>query len=82
MTKGKHTVDYEAPASSMTMRDHFAAAIQFPDEIGAKEATVLMGEPPVRNEHGYDMQATQWWATAEAKRRYMLADAMIRVRNV
>lgn len=74
--------DYYAPASFMTLRDHFAAAIQFPDEIGAKEATVLMGEPPVRNEHGYDMQAAQWWATAEAKRRYMLADAMIRVRNV
>lgn len=74
--------DYYAPASSMTMLDHFAAAIQFPDEIVAKEATVLMGEPPVRNEEGYDMQAAQWWATAEAKRRYMLADAMIRVRNV
>ena len=82
MVRTDKPVDYEAPASSLTMRDYFAATIQFDDEIGAKEACVLMGEPPIRNEHGYDMQAAQWWATAEAKRRYMIADAMMRVRDV
>lgn len=66
----------------MSLRDWLAATMQIPDDAPtATQAISLMGqEPPQWSGSGADIDCLIWWATAEAKYRYMRADAMLEER--
>lgn len=63
--------------TGMTLRDWFASQHRFDaDSPGLHQATAAMGEPPP--EWSRDPAACLWWwAKAEARIRYMVADAML-----
>lgn len=68
--------------NGMSLRDWLAATMQIPDDAPtATQAISLMGqEPPQWSGSGADIDCLIWWATAEAKYRYMRADAMLEER--
>lgn len=69
---------YNEGQEGMTLRDYFAAkAIVRSDELSYEFATKLMGsEPPSGKLENYN-----WWASYEAKLRYIHADAMLKARG-
>lgn len=64
----------------MSLRDYFATHLQMhPDAIGPRTAEAVMGEPlPVEKD---PLTLLKWWANAEARLRYIHADAMLRARQ-
>lgn len=79
----------EREITNAALRDHFAttASIGRNSEgiLLTKEVCAVMGrvEPPVSEEpdpHRRRLMALQWWCNAEARIRYMKADAMMEAR--
>ena len=68
----------------MTLRDYFAANITVPEDLGWG-ADGLMGGPPPnwssKGDYEQSLKCVAWWAEAEAKYRYMRADAMLKARK-
>lgn len=66
----------------MSLRDYFAANLKL-DEIQAYLAEGIMGSQcPVRNDETEALEIINWWAEAEAKYRYLQADAMLKAREM
>ena len=73
----------------MSLRDYFAANMQLdPDEPSPYQAKCLMEEappqwPPYDTTTDYEQcrKCLDWWATAQAKLRYLKADAMLAARK-
>lgn len=67
------------------LRDYLAATLEVPLEkdgcLPQDLAVHLMDEPPPDWDSNR-LDAYKWWAEAEAKFRYLRADAMLRVREV
>lgn len=63
----------------LTKREWIASRINInPDLIPQSHATAIMGgQPPQWNGTDGDIEAVKWWLIAEARYRFMLADAMI-----
>lgn len=70
----------------MALRDYFAANVPI-SALGMSRdhAIAVMGETPPRIENDDDpaqhMKGLLWWSTAEAKLRYIRADAMLAARK-
>jgi hypothetical protein len=64
-------------AMGMTLRDWFAGQSAIAqDELGLDLAEALMGEKCPKYQSDI-IAAAEWWAAAEAKLRFIKADAMI-----
>lgn len=62
----------------MTLRDYFAAKEPIGEDTVTPElATNLMGTPTPT---GGIVERAKWWAEAEARYKYLRADAMLKVR--
>ncbi len=73
--------DMGGPAQSgVTLLDWFAATIRL-EEISINMATIIMGEKPPQWGDGNDLECLKWWADAEARLRYLNADAMMKERT-
>lgn len=65
----------------MSLRDWFAGQIEMArDGISHTWAEALMGEKAPDWGMGDDLACLHWWAEAEARARYLHADAMLKVR--
>jgi hypothetical protein len=67
----------------MSLRDWFAGQIEMPrDGISQTWAEALMGEkaPDWQLDSGLD--CIRWWSAAEARARYLTADAMLAARTL
>lgn len=65
----------------MTLRDWFASQASIGhDDPHPELATAIMGSD-IPNWHADPVAASEWWAMAEAKLRYIKADAMIAARK-
>ena len=69
----------EGPFGGLTKREWIASRINInPDLIPQSHATAIMGgQPPQWNGTAEDIESVKWWLAAEARYRFMLADAMI-----
>ena len=63
----------------MTLRQWYACGVQFPTEglSVAQASAVMKSDPPQWNGNHDDIDCVLWWAIAEAKYRFIVADAMI-----
>lgn len=61
-----------------SLRDYFAAKSKC-DELSRSDAQLIMGSAPPEAD---SIQHIIWWADAEAKYKYILADAMLAAREV
>jgi hypothetical protein len=68
----------------ISLRDYFAATLEVPLEkdgcISQDMALQLMEDPPPDWDDDR-VNAYKWWATAEARFRYLRADAMMKERE-
>lgn len=72
----------EGPFGGMGLRDYFAATAKIgPDGVPATYAAVLMGEQCPNSQATSIEHCMSWWAQAEAKYRYHIADAMLAARK-
>ena len=67
-------------AGGMSQRDWFAT--HYPTtELSESWAAVVMGEAPPKWETGNEMNCMRWWLEADARVRFMHADAMLKARE-
>ena len=70
----------EVVCSGMSLRDYFATTLKL-DDIQVYLAEGIMGSQcPVRNDETQAREIINWWTEAEAKYRYLQADAMLKER--
>lgn len=76
------------PALGMSLRDFFAAKAAL-EEMTTFQAKGVMGEKPPQwppytdtTDFAACLECVKWWAEAEARFRYIVADAMLRAREV
>lgn len=70
------------PAFPLRLRDYFAAKLPISDELldSALASGLMNGATPPNFRDGA-IEWASWWAEAEARYRYLKADAMLKVRD-
>lgn len=64
--------------SGMTLRDWFAGQLVLPpDGISTTWAEAIMGEKAPDWQLDSSLDCVRWWLTAEARARFLAADAML-----
>lgn len=86
-----HFYNREISSAGMSMRDYMAVHARPETDIDGgipnRCARVVMSGPPPSQQPGeevmaYELRSVKWWIEAEARVRYMHADAMLKVRGM
>lgn len=81
----------DAAEYGMSLRDYLAAHAKPETDIDggipARRARIVMSGPPpsqqpLEDTQAYDLRNLRWWIEADARVRYMHADAMLKVRGL
>jgi hypothetical protein len=72
---------FSSDVTGMTLRDWFAGQQQITDEeLGEAKAATIMGSKPPAWGPDTATACIEWWSAAEARLKYIKADAMIAAR--
>ncbi|MFG1417220.1 hypothetical protein V5F38_05325 [Xanthobacter sp. V0B-10] len=76
----EYGVKFSFVERGMNLRDWFAT--HYPTtELSESWAAVVMGEAPPKWEPGNELNCIRWWIDADARVRFIHADAMLKARG-